>query len=111
GVASPLLAWSALAFRYAVDRLTENGPHTRVPQFSVAFICLIEWASLITNASSVERASVAAVGTAVAMMVPVPPLLKWSEPWAARGRIIALIVFIVAAAASLWRSIAVWMEP
>ena len=111
GVASPLLAASALAFRYAVDRLTETGPHTRVPQFTVAFICLVEWAGVITNASSVERACVAAAGTAIALLVPVPPLLKWSEPWAKRGRIIALIVFIVASAASLWRSVAVWIEP
>ena len=110
GVASPLLAASALAFRYAVDRLTETGPHTRVPQFTVAFICLVEWASVITNASSVERACVAAAGTAIALLVPVPPLLKWSEPWAARGRIIALVVFIVAAAASLWRSVAGWLD-
>ncbi len=110
GVASPLLAGSALAFRYAVDRLSETRG-TRIPQFTVAFVCLIEWASLIANTSVVERASVAAIGTAVAMLVPVPTLLKWSEPWAARGRMIALIIFIVAAAASLWRSIAVWLEP
>jgi len=111
GVASPLIAASALAFRYAVDRLSEATTTTRVPQFTVAFICLVEWASLIANATSVERACVAAVGTAVALLLPVPALLKWSEPWAARGRIIALVVFLAAAAASLWRGVAVWLEP
>jgi diguanylate cyclase (GGDEF)-like protein len=111
GAACPLLAGSALAFRYTVGRLSESGPGTRIPQFTVAFVCLLEWASLITNISPVERASVAAVGTAVALMVPVPALLRWSEPWAARGRIIALVVFIVAAAASLARGVAVWVDP
>src|SRR5262245_38414775 len=111
GVASPLLAASALTFRYAVDRLSESEPVTRIPQFTVAFVCLIEWASLITNASSVERACVAAVGTAVALLVPVPVLLKWSEPWAARGRLIALAVFIIGAIASLARGVTVWVDP
>ena len=111
GVASPLLAASALAFRYAVDRMSEAEPVTRIPQFTVAFVCLIEWASLIANAGAVERACVAAVGTAVALLVPVPVLLKWSEPWAARARVIALAIFIVAAIASLARGVTVWIDP
>lgn len=111
GVASPLLAGSALAFRYAVGRLSERLPGTRIPQFTVAFVCLLEWASLTANISSVERACVSAVGTAVALFVPVPALLKWSEPWAARGRIIALVIFIVAALASLARGVVVWTDP
>lgn len=111
GVASPLLAGSALAFRYAVSRLSESVPGTRIPQFTVAFVCLLEWASLIANISQVERACVSAVGTAVALLVPVPALLKWSEPWAARGRIIALVIFVVAALASLARGVAVWVDP
>jgi hypothetical protein len=111
GVASPLLAGAALAFRYAVGRLSENLPGTRIPQFTVAFVCLLEWASITANISSAERACVSAVGTAVALLVPVPALLKWSEPWAVRGRIIALVIFIVAALASLARGVAVWVDP
>lgn len=111
GVANPLLAASALSFRFAVDRLRETEPVTRTPQFTVAVVCLVEWASLIADTSGVVRACVGAAGTAVALLVPVATLLKWSEPWAARGRIIAVGAFLVAAAASLTRGSAVWVEP
>jgi diguanylate cyclase (GGDEF)-like protein len=111
GVANPLLAASALSYRFAVDRLREMEPRTRIPQFTVAFVCLVEWGSLIADTSGVVRACVGAAGTAVALLVPVASLLKGSAPWATRGRIIAVGAFIVAAAASLARAFAVWTEP
>ena len=111
GVGNPLLAASALAYRFAVDRLRESDPRTRIPQFTIGFICLVEWGSLIADTSGVVRACVGAAGTAVALLVPVVALLKWSAPWATRGRIIALAAFIVAAVASLARGAAVWTDP
>jgi diguanylate cyclase (GGDEF)-like protein len=111
GVADPLLAASALSFRFAVDRLRDTRRVTRIPQFTVAFVCLVEWGSLIADTSGVVRACVGAVGTAVALLVPVAALLKWSEPWASRGRIIAGTAFSVAAAASLARGSVVWADP
>jgi diguanylate cyclase (GGDEF)-like protein len=111
GVANPLLAASALAYRLAVDRLRENEPRTRIPQFTVAFVCLVEWGSLIADTSGAVRACVGAVGTAIALLIPVAALLQWSAPWATRGRVIAVAAFIVAAAASLARASAVWAEP
>ena len=111
GVGNPLLAASALSYRFAVDRLRESDPRTRIPQFTIGFICLVEWGSLIADTSGVVRACVGAAGTAVALLVPVVALLKWSAPWATRGRIIALAAFIVAAVASLARGAAVWTDP
>ncbi|MGH8674996.1 MAG: hypothetical protein ACREVG_11875, partial [Burkholderiales bacterium] len=111
GVANPLLAASALAFRFAADRMREPDLDTRIPQFTLAFVCLVEWASLIADLSAVVRACVAAAGTAVALLIPVPTLLKRFEPWMARARVIAGAAFIVAAAGSLARGFAAWTEP
>jgi diguanylate cyclase (GGDEF)-like protein len=111
GVGTPLLAASALSYRFAVDRLRESEPPTRIPQFTVGVVCLVEWGTLIADTSGVVRACVGAAGTAVALLVPVAALLKWSAPWATRGRIIVIAAFIVAAVASLARGTAVWTDP
>jgi diguanylate cyclase (GGDEF)-like protein len=110
GVGNPLLAASALSYRFAVGRLQDD-PHTRIPQFTVAFVCLVEWGSLIADTPGSMRACVGAVGAAIALLVPVPALFQWSEPWAVRGRMIAVAAFTVAAVASLARGTAVWTDP
>ena len=111
GVGNPLLAASALAFWLSVQPLRAAGPETRVPQFTVVLVCLVEWASLIADTPAVVRACVGAAGTAVALVVPVLTLLRRCEPSMARARTIAAAAFVIAAAASLARSVVVWSDP
>lgn len=111
GLGNTLLAASALAFWLAMRPLRGAQTDTRVPQFTVALVCLVEWASLIADTSVVVRACVGAAGTAVAFAFPVLTLLRRSEPWMERGRMIAASAFVVAAAASLVRAVAVWSDP
>lgn len=111
GLGNPLLAASALAFRFAVDRMRDPASDSRVPQFTVAFVCLVEWASLIADASLTVRACVGAAGSAVALLVPLPTLLGRSEPGMGRASVIAAAAFLVATAGSLARAFAVWTDP
>jgi len=110
GVGNPLLAASALAFRFAVDRLHESPPN-RIPIFMVVLICLLQWGSLTARAPLAVSASIGAAGTAVALLIPVPALLRTSEPAVGRAGIIAAVALGFAAATSLARAFAVWAEP
>jgi diguanylate cyclase (GGDEF)-like protein len=110
GIGNPLLAASALAFRYAVVQLQQPVKRTRIPQFALGFVCLAEWASLTADTSGTVRACVGAAGTAAALVLPVPSLVGGREPWMGKARYVAAAAFLVASAASLARAFAVWMD-
>lgn len=110
GVGNPLLASGALAFRFAVNQLHQPVKRTRIPQFTLGFVCLAEWASLIADTSGTVRASVGAAGTAAALVLPIPSLVRGREPWIGRTRYVAAGTFLVASAASFVRAFAVWAD-
>jgi diguanylate cyclase (GGDEF)-like protein len=110
GIGNPLLAASALAFRFALVQLQQPVKRTRIPQFTVAFVCLAEWASLTADTSGTVRACVGAAGTAAALVLPVPSLVGGREPWMGKARYVAAAAFLVASAASLARAFAVWAD-
>jgi len=110
GIGNPLLAAGALAFQFAVNQLHQPVKRTRIPQFTVGFVCLVEWASLIADTTGTVRASVGAAGTAAALVLPVPSLVRGREPWVGKARYVAAGAFLVASAASLVRAFAVWAD-
>ena len=74
GIGNPLLAGSALLFRRAADRIHVAPAGGRMPLFVTGLICLVEWASLTPRSPIEVSASVGAIGSAVALLLPVPAL-------------------------------------
>ena len=110
GLGDPLFAAGALAFRLAVDRTGDPPWRYRVPAFTVAVICLLEWGSLIARSPMEVSASVGAVGSAIALLLPLPALFGRANGIGRAGAI-AAVALLVTAATSLVRALAVWVEP
>lgn len=111
GLGNPLLAGSAVLFRLALDRMRESPPTARMPLFVLAVILLVEWASLTPRSPIEVAASVGALGSAVALVLPVPSLLAAQGRTIGRAEIIAVSGLLIAAATSLVRAFAVWIDP
>jgi diguanylate cyclase (GGDEF)-like protein len=110
GLGNPLLAASGLAFRLAVDRIRESPPG-RAPLFAAGLIVLVEWASLTPRSPIELAATVGAVGSAIALLLPLPALLAGQGRAIGRAEIIAACGLLIAVATSLVRAISVWIDP
>lgn len=111
GIGNPCLAASAVLFRVAVDRIHAPLPQQRAPLLLAAVISLVEWASLTPRSPIEVSASVGAVGSAVALLLPVPALVAGQGRAIGRAEIIAVSGLSIAAATSLVRAFAVWLDP
>ena len=111
GLGNPSLVASALLLRLAVDRIQDTPATGRTPHFIAALICLVEWASLTPRSPIEVSASVGAVGSAVALLLPVPGLFAARDRNIGRAEIIAMSGLLIAAATSLVRAFAVWIDP
>lgn len=107
GLGISLVALGALLFRFAVDQLQGQGERARVPLFLFGAALLAEWGGIVGGAPVEVRAAVGALGTSVMFLLPVPSLFRMQGPDSGRAHQLVLGMFVIAAAASFTRGVAV----
>jgi len=107
GLGISLVALGALLLRFAMDQLQRQPERARVPLFVLGAALLAEWGSIVGGTPVGVRAAVGAFSMAVVLLLPVPSLFRKREPGSGYAHQFALVMFMVAAAASFTRGVAI----
>jgi len=107
GLGISLVALGALLLRFAMDQLQRQPERARVPLFVLGAALLAEWGSIVGGTPVEVRAAVGAFSMAVVLLLPVPSLFRKQEPGSGYAHQFALVMFMVAAAASFTRGVAI----